>query len=494
MVTSTLDISANIAVEREFDNDQKLGEGTKALISVFNEQQKAFMVQPFPSVSDRLKSLDVLDVAIRENVEEIKLALTQDFGCRSEDETLVTEVMGVLKSISYTKKHLKAWMRPRARSVDITFKPASAKVMPQPLGVVGIVSPWNFPFGLVIKPLISALAAGNRVMIKPSELTPNVANLLEKLLGTLFDKSQVCIIQGDASVAQQFVGMPFNHLLFTGSTHIGKRVMAAAAKNLTPLTLELGGKSPVLVDREINMLRVTKSIVTGKLLNSGQTCTAPDYVLLPAERLQAFIDSFLEVSRKMYPDPISSSDYTSIINSKHFNRLEHYLSEAKVLGTDIIDVYPESQSNLQLRKFLPKLLINPLLDSTIMEEEIFGPLLPIFTYNTLDEAILFINKRPRPLALYVFTTDKKVEEEVLEKTISGGVTINDTLLHYSQESLPFGGVGESGFGAYHGLKGFKTFSHIKPIFKQSRLNGLDLLRAPYNKTSRWVLDLILKIA
>ncbi|MBA3487839.1 MAG: coniferyl aldehyde dehydrogenase [Lysobacter sp.] len=461
---------------------------------LFDQQAAQFLEQPFPTLDQRRKWLGDLDRSIRSHLPQIQQALGRDFGHRCEEETLLAEIMGSLNAISYARKHLKSWMKPRSRRVDMSFQPATARIVPQPLGVVGIMAPWNYPFGLVIKPLISALAAGNRVMIKPSELTPAVAALLRTMLGEIFAESQVCVIEGDDQVARAFTELPFNHLLFTGSSSTGKQVMAAAARNLTSLTLELGGKSPTIIGEDYDMALAAKSIATGKAFNCGQTCTAPDYVLVPKARIQEFIDSFADTIRRMYPDPIQNPDYTSVINTRHFDRLQGYLSDAVTRGARIIDIYPASRSDEATRKLLPTLVIDPPEDSRIMHDEIFGPLLVVIPYGQLKDAMDFINRRPRPLALYVFTNDRSVEDAVLRGTVSGGVTVNDTLLHYTQESLPFGGVGNSGFGAYHGETGFQTFSHAKPVFRQSRINFVDAVRAPYGKMSRWLLGKMIGMA
>lgn len=464
------------------------------LQTLFERQREAWLAAPMPDRHSRMARLAALADAIRANLSEIQEAARLDFGNRSADETLLTEVMGSLKSITYARKRLRRWMRPRSRSVDATFKPARAKVMPQPRGVVGIMAPWNFPFGLVIKPLISALAAGNRVLIKPSELAPHIAALLERMLGEIYPDNEVAVVQGGDAVARAFAALPFDHLLFTGSTSLGRQIMAAAAPNLTPLTLELGGKSPVIIDDRIDMTRAVKSIATGKLLNAGQVCTAPDYVLVPARRVDEFVQAFGQVARAMYPEPLSNPDYTSIINERHYGRLAGYLGELRELGANTINLFAPAESRSDTRKLLPTLAIDPPAHARILHDEIFGPLLVVVPYQQLADALAYVNARPRPLALYVFSDDRQFQQTVLHNTVSGGVTINDTLLHYTQESLPFGGVGASGFGSYHGDAGFETFSHFKPIFVQSRLNSVALLRAPYTAFSRRLLNLILRIS
>ena len=459
---------------------------------VFDRQRAAYLAAPYPSLEQRRQRLDALHALIRARIPQIHAAICADFGHRSHDETLLTEIMGTLKAISYARRKLRGWMKPRRRAVDITFKPATARLLPQPLGVVGVMAPWNYPFGLVLKPLISAIAAGNRVMIKPSEVTPSVAALLRTLLADVFPEDEVAVIEGDARIAQAFIDLPFDHLLFTGSTQVGKLVMAAAAKHLTPLTLELGGKSPAIIDANIDMRRAVKSIATGKLLNCGQTCTAPDYVMVPKARPGEFVEVFTATARAMYPGFAGNDDYTSVVNDRHHQRLQGYLDDARARGARIVPVLAGEEGGG--RRMTPTLVIEPPEDSTIMHEEIFGPILIVRGYDRLRGAIDDINGRPRPLALYVFSDDRAVEDEVMAHTVSGGVTINDTLLHYTQESLPFGGVGHSGFGAYHGDRGFETFSHMKPIFRQSRFNGLDILRPPYGKRSRWLLDRIIRMA
>lgn len=460
--------------------------------AVYDRQRAAYLAAPYPSLEQRKRKLTALHALIRERIPQIQAAINADFSHRSREETLLTEIMGTLKAITYAKRKLRSWMKARRRPVDITFKPATARLLPQPLGVVGVMAPWNYPFGLVLKPLISAIAAGNRVMIKPSEVTPSVAALLRTLLAEVFAEDEVAVIEGDARVAEVFIDLPFDHLLFTGSTQVGKLVMAAAAKHLTPLTLELGGKSPAIIDDRIDMQRAVKSIATGKLLNCGQTCTAPDYVMVPTGRLDEFVETFSATTRAMYPGVAGNDDYTSVVNERHRQRLQGYVQDAEARGARIVHLYADEA--VAGRKLAPTLVIAPPEDSAIMHEEIFGPILIVIGYERLRDAIDYINRRPRPLALYVFSDDRAVEDEVMANTVSGGVTVNDTLLHYTQESLPFGGVGHSGFGAYHGDRGFETFSHMKPIFRQSRLNGLDILRPPYGKRSRWLLERIIRMA
>jgi coniferyl-aldehyde dehydrogenase len=367
--------------------------------------------------------------------------------------------------------------------------PATARILYQPVGVVGIISPWNYPFNLAIVPLIAALAAGNRVMLKPSELTPRTSGFLAEFLAGLFPPDKVATIVGGPDVGQAFARLPFDHLLYTGSTAVGRLVMAAAAENLTPVTLELGGKSPCILGEDAALPSAVESIVYGKLLNAGQTCIAPDYVLLPEDKLEAFVGLTAQTVQKFYPTLAGNPDYTSIINERHYRRIAQYVVEAKASGTRVVEINPDHGTPpVATRKLPPTLVIDPGEDLSIMREEIFGPVLPIKTYRGLDQAIDYINGHPRPLALYYFGTDPGKRDEVLHRTISGGAAINTTLFHFVAENLPFGGVGASGIGAYHGEFGFQTFSHRKGVFLQSRLNGSRFLHPPFGRLT----DLMLK--
>ena len=356
---------------------------------------------------------------------------------------------------------------------------ARAWVMPQPVGVVGIVVPWNYPLFLTMAPLAGALAAGNRVMVKLPEFTPAASAVLARLFDECFDPGLVTAVTGDAEVAKAFVRLPFDHLLFTGSTTVGRQVMRAAADNLTPVTLELGGKSPVVLASDADFPAAAGSITSGKFLNAGQTCIAPDYALVPANRLEEFIEILRAEIEKQYPCATENRDYTSIINEKQCGRLERYLDEARTAGTRIISI--EGAASPAERRIPPTLVIDPPDHLKLMQEEIFGPILPIKPYQTLDEAIRYINERPRPLALYLYTRSSQAKDQVLRRTVSGGVSINDTLLHIAVEDLPFGGVGPSGLGSYHGRSGFDTFSKRKPVFERSGFSGSALLRPPYGR-------------
>ncbi len=372
------------------------------------------------------------------------------------------------------------------------FLPARNELRPQPLGVVGIIVPWNYPILLAIAPLVGALAAGNRALIKMSEYTPATGKLFAELVETYFTPDEVVVVNGAADVAQVFSGLPFDHLVFTGSTAVGKLVMQAAATNLTPVTLELGGKSPAIVGPGADIQTAAKKIMFGKCLNAGQTCIAPDYVLLPAGSEQRFIDAATKVVASHYPSLRDNPDYTSVVSDRHVTRLQKYLDEARAAGASIHPINPAAESFSGSNKFPPTFVVNAPRDCALMQEEIFGPILPIVSYRSLQEAIQFVNDRPRPLALYFFGDDTREIDTVLDQTIAGGVSINETILHISQEDLPFGGVGPSGMGAYHGKTGFDAFSKLKPIFHQSRFNGLALFKPPYGKRFEALVKLLMK--
>jgi coniferyl-aldehyde dehydrogenase len=384
-------------------------------------------------------------------------------------------------------------MKPRRRPIQWMFKPASGKVVYQPLGVVGIISPWNYPVQLTLAPLTGAIAAGNRVMIKPSEATPSTAALLEQVIAEVFGPDEVTLLQGGPEVAQAFASLKFDHLLFTGSTAIGRQVMRAAADNLVPVTLELGGKSPVLVAPDYPLEKAAERIAAGKLFNAGQTCIAPDYALVPRDRERAFVDAFKREVARFYPSLATNPDYSAIINQNHYERIRHLVEDARGRGAIIHEINP-AQERLEAaqRKIAPVILSDVPDDALAMQEEIFGPVLPVVSYDSLDAAYRHINSRPRPLAFYLFSHDGAVVEQALDRVIAGGVAVNDTLLHCVQEELPFGGVGESGMGAYHGEQGFRTFSHAKSVFHQARFNGGGMTKPPYGKRMDRLLSLMLR--
>lgn len=462
---------------------------TDELTQLFNAQQQAVRMNGAPTYKQRIADLNAVLHMVKANHDRLLEAVCADFGNRSFSETQLSELMPIVNGIKHIRSHLKAWMRPSKRKVGVAFKPASAKVMYQPLGVVGILAPWNYPLMLTLAPLIEALAAGNRVMIKPSELTPHTAQLLKRLLGDTFPAEQVTVVTGDAALAGRFSELPFDHLLFTGSTNIGRQVMAAAARNLTPVTLELGGKSPVVISADFPLKKVARLVAIGKLFNAGQTCVAPDYVMIPRHLVDTFAAEWIDVAKKLYPTLEGNPDYTAIISSRHYERLLNMIDQARASGARIRQHGQLSKTND--RKIPPTLLTDVPLDADVMREEIFGPLLPVIAYDTLDQAIAFINARPKPLALYCFSKNTAVIDQIVEQTRSGGVTINGTMLHATQDDLPFGGVGDSGTGAYHGYEGFVRLSHARGVFKLSPFNIVDKVSAPYGWLTRLVTRLML---
>lgn len=463
-------------------------EAPAGLRALFDAQRNAFARDSFPDLAARLDRLKRLKTALQDNEDAIADAISADFGNRSRHETLIAETFILLSAIAHASKHLPRWMKTGRVATSFHSLPGSSRIIPQPLGVIGIVSPWNYPLQLALAPAVAAFAAGNRVLIKPSELTPDFSALLARIMDQHFAADECAVVTGDAELAKAFVSLPFDHLFFTGSTAVGRQVGVAAAANLTPVTLELGGKSPVIVDASCDLQDVARKIAAGKLFNAGQTCIAPDYALVPAAQLQAFIQAFTQATQQMYPTLEHNPDYTSIVNARHYGRLNGLVEDARAKGARIMEINPAAEvTSAATRKMRPTLLLDVTDNMSIMQEEIFGPLLPVITYETLDEAVQFINGRPRPLALYWFGKDQAHRDQVLRETISGGVTINDTLLHVAQENLPFGGVGDSGSGAYHGDYGFRLFSKEKPVFEQSSLSGTGLLRPPYGKLAGTVI-------
>jgi coniferyl-aldehyde dehydrogenase len=386
----------------------------------------------------------------------------------------------VLSAVRQARRRVGRWMRPRRVPTPVQMLPARSQVIPQPLGVVGVISPWNYPFQLAMLPAAEALAAGNRVMLKPSELTPAFSDLLRGIVAESFSPEEFVVIPGDVAVGRAFSTLPFDHLFFTGSTAIGRQIALAAAQNLTPVTLELGGKSPAIIDADCDIGLVAPRIAYGKLLNAGQTCVAPDYMLVPRGRLDEFVAAFKAAVSAMYPTVATNPDYTSIVSDRHFQRLARLVDDAVARGATAARIAPPGEVPATPgRRMAPTVLTGVTDDMAVMQEEIFGPVLPVLPYDTLDEAIAYVNRHPRPLALYWFGDDRARRDAVLARTISGGVTINDACWHVAQDNLPFGGVGASGSGAYHGEHGFRTFSKEKPVLHQARLNGFGQFRPPY---------------
>jgi coniferyl-aldehyde dehydrogenase len=461
--------------------DQSLkSPGQSAIEMAFHAMFEASRTDPAPTLAERLDRLARLRAVLADNETRFDQAISADFGHRSSTETTIAETMLVLGEIKHAARHLKKWMAPQRIPTALQFMPAKNRLMPQPLGVVGIISPWNYPLQLTLAPAVGAIAAGNRVMIKPSELVPRFAALLQELISARFAPTEMVVTGIDGDISQAFAALPFDHLIFTGSTRVGRLVAEAAGRNLTPVTLELGGKSPAIVDRSADLGEAAERIAYGKLLNAGQTCIAPDYVLVPENSLQDFAGRVQGHMRRMFGVDPDNRDYTSVVSDKHYARLESLVADAAAKGAQILQAArPDDPSWKSKRKFPPTLVVGATPDMIIMQEEIFGPLLPIMGYADAAEPIAYINSHDRPLALYWFGKDDAARDEVLARTVSGGVTVNDCLFHFTQINQPMGGVGASGTGAYHGEWGFRNLSKLKPVFYRSPFNRLADLYPPY---------------
>lgn len=461
--------------------------------SLLARQRAAFGQNMNPSLDARLHDLEKLATLLLSNREAIASAISADFGNRSRHESLLAEVFVTLKGIRETQKALGGWMKPRARRLEWLFQPGRAEIIPQPLGVIGILSPWNYPVQLALAPLTAALAAGNRAMLKPSELTPKTSLLMKELLSQAFSEDKVAVIVGGPLVGEAFAGLDFDHLIFTGSTRVGRLVMRAAAETLTPVTLELGGKSPVLIHDDAPLEDTALRVMTGKLFNAGQTCIAPDYALVPRGQRNAWAAAFRSAAMKLYPRLESNPDYTHIINDRQLARLRGALDEARAGGATVYEVNPAGEALAPSSRVLaPHVVVDAPLDGALMQDEIFGPILPVVPYDSFDDALGFINARPRPLALYSFGRSEARHQRVLRGTVAGGVTVNETLLHVGVDDLPFGGVGPSGMGRYHGQAGFDGLSQLKPVFHQYAPNATALLRPPFGRALEGLLKVLLR--
>jgi coniferyl-aldehyde dehydrogenase len=462
------------------------------LISTLDRMKAAARKAGPPDYDTRIELLDKLEQALLTKKHDLAKAVSSDFGNRSAHETLSGEIMVVVNELKHVRAHLHEWMETEPREVSWMFLPARAEIVMQPVGVVGIVSPWNYPIQLSLAPLVGVLAAGNRAILKPSEIAPAVADALKSLIAETFSPDWVTVVTGGTAVAEAFTHLPFDHLVFTGSPRLGKIVMRAAAENLVPVTLELGGKSPAIVGESFSSKLAADKIMFGKCFNAGQTCVAPDYAFLPKARLDSFVEECKAAVAKMYPRLGDNRDYTSIVSEAHYNRLQGYLKDARDRGAKVIELNPAKEElSESSRKIAPTLVLGAKEESLVLQEEIFGPILPVLTYEKLDEAIDYVNDHPRPLALYYFEDSQRRIDRVLRETISGGVTINDTMLHVIQADLPFGGAGTSGIGAYHGRDGFEAFTKKKPVFYQSRISGTALFMPPYKEKIDWILKTLL---
>ena len=457
--------------------------------SQFSRMQNLSRTQPINDWATRRDQLDNLELMLSDNQQLLANAISADFGYRSESETQFAELFPSFTGISHAKKHGKRWMKAQRVSISALYMPAHNEILPQPLGVVGIMVPWNYPLFLAIGPMIDAITAGNRIMVKMSEAAPQFAQTFAETISRYFSADMVCVVIGEVEIAAAFSELPFDHLLYTGSTAVGKKVMAAAAPNLTPVTLELGGKSPVVVLEGANLENAVNRVMMGKTLNAGQTCIAPDYVLIQRQYHDEFVRLAREWMEKHYPNIESNPDYSRIINVQQFKRVKGYLEN---LSSEGVYRLTDATSNLETRLMPPVIVSEPAPESDLMQNEIFAPVLPLMHYDTLDNAIAFINARPRPLALYVFGDNSRDIDKVRTNTVSGGLCINEVIMHVAQHDLPFGGVGDSGTGAYHGKAGFDRLSHMKPIFVQSKLNGLNILLPPYGGLFKKAMALFLK--
>ncbi|MGY3266540.1 aldehyde dehydrogenase family protein [Lysobacter sp. HA35] len=436
-----------------------------------------------PGIAQRRDDLHRLRAAFRARQSTMDAAIQADFGHRSMHENLIAETLVVLAEIDHALAHLSRWTRPRRAAVGWRLWPARAKVRPMGVGVVGVIAPWNYPVNLALVPLVSAIAAGNHVYLKPSEHTPRTSEWLRDLLAAVFSDDRVAVALGAADVGGAFASLPFDHLLFTGSTAVGRKVMAAAAPNLTPVTLELGGKAPAIVAPDFDVSLAASRIATGKWFNAGQTCIGVDYALIDRARRDAFVEAVVAQLKARYGD-MSTPDYTRIISDAQFARLRGYIDEARAAGATVIA--PFGDGDAPTRLLPPVLVLDPPPSLRVMQDEIFGPILPILAYDSLDDAIACVASLERPLAMYPFSRSRDTVQRLVDGTLAGGVTVNDTLLHFGAQGLPFGGIGPSGMGAIHGKAGFDTFSKLLPMFEQRRFAVTDLLRPPYSRIDRAV--------
>jgi coniferyl-aldehyde dehydrogenase len=457
---------------------------------VFALQKKAYQLHPYPSLEERKEILNKIERVLLDNVDAIAAAINKDFGHRCAEETKLLEVFTSVDGIRFTRKKLAKWMKPKKRSVSAMFATGKNRLIPQPKGVVGIVVPWNYPLFLAISPLTSAIAAGNRVMIKMAANSSNLRELLAQKFRETLPEDTVAVVPGVSG--EEFSSLPFDHIVFTGSADSGRTVMRAAADNLTPVTLELGGKSPTVICDDFDVETAADRILYAKYVNAGQTCLAPDYVFVPKSKRDAFVEAAKKILSKRYPD-VTDSSYTSVIDEKSYRRLRATLDDAERKGAKAVKLVPNAEFSDSLRKVPPTVVLDANDEMTIMQEEIFGPLLPIKTYETLDEVIEYVNSKDRPLGFYVFTNDAKNEEKLLYSTISGGVTINNCVFHIAQHDLPFGGVGASGMGHYHGYEGFCELSKMRPVHKNPLFSGAQLFYPPYKKRHARLFNLLMKV-
>lgn len=465
------------------------GIGASELDRILETQKAAHLREGTPSAEKRVEWIDKsIDLLVTHGA-ALARAMAEDFGHRSIDQSNLTDIAGTIASLKHSRAHLRKWMRPEKRSVDfpLNLLGSRARVEYQPKGVIGIISPWNFPVNLTFAPLANVFAAGNRAMIKPSEFTEATSELMKTLIADYYSEEEVAVVTGGPEIGAAFSSLAFDHLIFTGATSIAHHVMRAAAENLVPLTLELGGKSPVVLGRSANLEKAASRIMAGKTMNAGQICLAPDYAFVPEEDTREFVGAAQAAIGKMFPSGLKDNDdYTSVINQRHYDRLNSYLDDAREKGAEIVEINPGNETFAQQphHKMAPHLILNPTDDMKVMQDEIFGPILPVKSYQETSEALDYINGRPRPLGLYYFGEDAGERDQVVNGTTSGGVTVNDVVFHVAQEDLPFGGIGPSGMGSYHGRDGFMEFSHKKAIYTQTGSEMLAMMRPPYGDAFR----------
>ncbi|MBL4584248.1 MAG: coniferyl aldehyde dehydrogenase [Pseudomonadales bacterium] len=456
--------------------------------SILNAQRKAFMANGVLSFEQRIAHLDTLKRAIGEFKDPLIEAVMSDFGHRNEVETIATEVIAPAGEIGFTKSKLKGWMKHRRVRPTLQTLGGTGKILYQPKGVIGVMGAWNYPASLSLSPLIGAMAAGNHCMVRPSDLSPATTEVMKQMLAKHFEDNYITVIDGDVNASIAFSELPFDHLVYTGGTQVGSMVMQAAAKNLTPVTLEMGGKSPVIIADDADMNRAIESILMGKLINSGQTCIAPDYILIPEQMKERFIELCSENIAQRYPSLAQNDDITWIINERHFQRIQGLIDDAKEKGARVIQVNPASETIPEGKRIIPPTLITDVNDDMeVMREEIFGPLLPVLGYQKMDDAIQYINDRPRPLALYYFGKNNQRAIDTVYSTTSGGACVNETMLHVSHNNMPFGGIGPSGLGGYHGFDGFVEFSHKKSVYYQGPISPAKWIKPPYAPKAKSVM-------
>jgi len=459
-----------------------------------DSQRRAYLAAPSPGAAERIADLHALGRLLIENRDAILAAINADYGSRSDIETLFAEVFVALGAAKATAKRVKGWMKPRRRRVDLmTFPGAHNSVTPQPLGVVGVIVPWNFPITLSVTPLVSIFAAGNRAMVKMSENSRHLAALLIEISPKYFPNDKLKFFDDDGSKGPAFSSLPFDHLLFTGSTRTGRAVMASAARNLTPVTLELGGKSPAIVGADYPVKTAAERILWAKMFNAGQVCMNIDYVLLPRSQRDAFVEHCRRLFAQRYPD-LNGPDYTAIIDERSYARLTGLLDDARAKGATLVDLAEGQKPDVQRRKLAPHLVLDPTDDMEVMRDEIFGPILPIRTYDDKQEAVDYVNSHDRPLAIYPFTNDASTREFLIERVMSGGVGVNDAMLQFGQPDMPFGGVGPSGMGHYQSKEGFDTFSKLRPVFRQGPMSPIQMMfLPPYGARTRWLMNLLIRL-